>query len=207
MKGPDRRKQLLAIAREIVASEGMGALTMTTLADRADIAKPVVYFHFANRDRVAIALLDEHFADMSKFVRRRVAEASTLDEYLSLVIDGAFDFEESSSLPVRRITNGFSAEDVVNQAFHSYEERFRQQWRRLLELQDIPKNTAEIAAYGLMSMMNEVVFNFAGKTNRRHARAVAKKMMLAVVHSLLQVPSNAKDFKIIVDFDVIDRPE
>jgi AcrR family transcriptional regulator len=207
MKGPDRRKQILAIARELVASEGMEALTMTALADRARIAKPVVYIHFANRDQVAIALLDEHFTDMSRFVRKRIAKARTIDEYLSLVIDGAFDFEESSSIPVRRITNGFSAGDDVNQAFHRYEEKFRQQWRRLLELQDIPKNTAEAAAYGLMSMMNNVVFNFAGTSKRRHARAVTKKMMLDAVHGLLGGPKNAEKFKIIVDFDIINSPE
>jgi AcrR family transcriptional regulator len=52
----ERRQQLLDVARSIVRSEGTDALTLVTLAERADVTRPIVYEHFKTRPGLLIAL-------------------------------------------------------------------------------------------------------------------------------------------------------
>jgi AcrR family transcriptional regulator len=184
MARADRREQLLKIARQLVAKEGMGALTMMALSERAKVAKPVVYSHFANRSEVAIALLDEHFEAVIAFVRKRLAGASTLEDYFSRLVDASFEFESPSDTPVRRITNGFSAGDEVNQAFLRHEEEFRKHWEQLLQLFGVRRELIAVAAYALSIMLDNTIYTFAITPQRKVARETLKAMLLAALHAL-----------------------
>jgi AcrR family transcriptional regulator len=183
-----RRQQLLKIARELIAKEGMGALTMMALSERARVAKPVVYSHFPNRSAVAIALLDEHFDASSRFVWQQLVGAKTLEEYLSRLVDASFEFEgRPSDTPVRKITNGFSAGDEVNQVFLHYEEAFRKHWVQVLELFGVRREQLEVAAYALTSMMDNAVYTFSITPQQKVARNTLKAMLLAAVGSLAPI--------------------
>jgi AcrR family transcriptional regulator len=52
----ERQRQLIETAWRIVGAEGTDALTLGRLAERAGVAKPVVYSHFATRNGLLIAL-------------------------------------------------------------------------------------------------------------------------------------------------------
>lgn len=51
-----RRRQLFDVAWRIAREHGADALTLGRLAEEAGVAKPVVYAHFASRDRLLEAL-------------------------------------------------------------------------------------------------------------------------------------------------------
>jgi len=184
MARADRRKQLLQLARQLIAQHGLAGLTMNALSDAAGVAKTVVYSHFANRHEVAIALLDEHFHALIAFVLKQTSTAKSLDEYISLFVDSAFVFEGTSETPVRKITNGFSAGDEVNKAYQAYEDRFWKQWQRLLIAQGASTEAAEIAAYPLSNMMSGSVFYYAGQPNQDQARGVVKKLLTGSIRAL-----------------------
>lgn len=69
----DRYAQLIEQAWALVRSEGADALTLGRLAERADVAKPVAYSHFASRAALLAALFTE-------FDERQTA---MLEEYLA----------------------------------------------------------------------------------------------------------------------------
>lgn len=52
----ERQRQLIETAWRIVGEEGTDALTLGRLAERAGVAKPVVYSHFTTRNGLLIAL-------------------------------------------------------------------------------------------------------------------------------------------------------
>ena len=52
----ERRQQLLDVARAMVRDEGTDALTLVSLAERADVTRPIVYEHFKTRPGLLIAL-------------------------------------------------------------------------------------------------------------------------------------------------------
>ena len=56
---PERRKQLLETAHEIVRAEGTDALTLGYLAERAGVTKPIAYEHFESRAGLLVALYQE----------------------------------------------------------------------------------------------------------------------------------------------------
>jgi AcrR family transcriptional regulator len=50
MTGPERREQLIAVARSLFAERGYVATSVEEIAERADVSKPVVYEHFGGKD-------------------------------------------------------------------------------------------------------------------------------------------------------------
>ncbi|HZR82858.1 MAG TPA: TetR/AcrR family transcriptional regulator [Candidatus Binatia bacterium] len=62
LTGPDRRRQLLAVAQQILAREGADHLSLPYLAERAGVSKPVVYDHFPTRQALVTALIREYAA-------------------------------------------------------------------------------------------------------------------------------------------------
>lgn len=56
---PDaRREQLLRVAADIVMADGTSALTMQSVADRADVSKALVHHYFDNRDTLILELFE-----------------------------------------------------------------------------------------------------------------------------------------------------
>lgn len=55
----ERRRQLLETAHRIVREEGTDALTLSYLAERAGVTKPIAYEHFETRAGLLIALYQE----------------------------------------------------------------------------------------------------------------------------------------------------
>ncbi len=53
-----RRKQIARAALELIASQGLSALTMEGLARRVGLVPSAIYRHFENKDRLLDALLD-----------------------------------------------------------------------------------------------------------------------------------------------------
>ena len=52
----ERRQQLLDVARSIVREEGTDALSLVSLAERANVTRPIAYEHFKTRPGLLIAL-------------------------------------------------------------------------------------------------------------------------------------------------------
>ena len=54
-----RRQQILQAARDLITADGIGALSMRTLADAAQVSVPTIYALVGGRDDVIAALLAE----------------------------------------------------------------------------------------------------------------------------------------------------
>jgi len=76
----DRRQQLLGAARQIVAEEGIGPLTMERVAVRAGVSKALVYLHFSNSTEVLTALLRAEWDYIDSQVTTAMADAGTFEE-------------------------------------------------------------------------------------------------------------------------------
>jgi AcrR family transcriptional regulator len=188
----DRRKQLLAVAADIIAANGLAALTMANLSEQANIAKPVVYTHFANRAQVAIALLEAHSAALRSFFETRFPTISTLDEFILAVVDSSFEFERVSNIPIRKITNGFSAGDEVNRAYLQETSQMRDRWKSLLEIVHVPSDQAEIAATIMHDMIRAAVYHFADKdqlagSSSQVAKQTLSTLLMAAIKALAAV--------------------
>ena len=52
MAGPERREQLIRVARSVFAERGYAAASVEEIAERAGVSKPIVYEHFGGKDRL-----------------------------------------------------------------------------------------------------------------------------------------------------------
>ncbi len=184
MRRADRYQQLMQIARQLVAQQGGDALTMTALSELADVAKPVVYSHFGNSSEVIIELLDTHFEQLTRSVNEKVRDAETLEDYVSRLVDASFDFENASDLPIRKITNGFSADQLVNEAYLRHEDEFVSHWAQLLRACGANRSEVGLAAYAISSMVSNTVYTYALKPRQKNSRETVKKLLLRLIEAV-----------------------
>jgi len=187
MPRAERRGQLLAVAREIIEAQGIGALTMSALAEQSGAAKPVVYEHFENSEAVAVALLEDTFARTITFVTARAEGAEDIDAYMAVVIDSLFEFQTLERSIVRKITNGFSSNSAVNAVYLDQQKRAVDVYRDLIEQQGVARPAARVAAYALNAMVDGTIPEFAVRANTTLARDTLKRLVSGAIHSLAPV--------------------
>ena len=82
----DRRALLLDAAAALVKTDGIDALSMEAVADKAGVSRPLVYKHFANRSEVLTELYRRETTEVHEELSRAVTSAPTvLDAYRALV--------------------------------------------------------------------------------------------------------------------------
>lgn len=185
MPRSERRKQLLAAARKIVAKGGVTALTMTALSEATGVSKPVVYEHFDNWETVAIALLDDYFEAAVEAVDTAARGAQTLGEYLQLAVDAEFDFQSEHQLSPWGITNGYSASERLNQAYRNLQKITLETFEDLLVQQGVKPDVAKPAGFVLAGMLNNAVYEFASRPNNLVVRETVKTMMSAALAAVV----------------------
>ena len=70
-----RRESLLDVARELVVRGGPDAVTMGTVAERAEVTRALVYKHFENRGAILAALYKRAATALDRSIRRHVLDA------------------------------------------------------------------------------------------------------------------------------------
>ncbi|MBV8930657.1 MAG: helix-turn-helix transcriptional regulator, partial [Mycobacteriaceae bacterium] len=58
-KGAATRAALLQVAAEVFAERGYAETTMAELITRSGLTKGAFYFHFASKEQLALAVIDE----------------------------------------------------------------------------------------------------------------------------------------------------
>jgi AcrR family transcriptional regulator len=184
MPRAERRKQLLFVAKKIIANDGIGALTMSRIALQSGVSKPVVYEHFPNSEAVAIALLNEYFKEIVELVDSRTKGAETLSEYLSIAIDAQFEFHDKDTLSVRGITNGHSASDELNKTYHQMRKITLNTFQELLLQQGVAQPAARAGGFILADLMASGVLEFATWRNNVTAKEILKRMMIGAIDAI-----------------------
>lgn len=200
MPRAERREQLLEVAQQIVEGEGVGALTMSALAERAGASKPVVYEHFENSEAVAVAVLERNLDDLVAFVLERVENAADIYAYMDLAIDAQFDFHNRHGLITRNITSGASSSEIVNRAYLDRRQMAIYVFQGLLEQQGVPRSRSVVAAHALSEMIGAIVFDFARGKASSAARETLKTMVGGLIRSLGPTPGPKPHTPSISDF-------
>ncbi len=126
-----RYEQLVEVSWALVREEGADALTLGRLAERAGVAKPVVYSHFASRAALLAALFKE-FDDRQTVMLEEYLDAA--DESLNGRANAIADSYVGCSLAQGRELTGVLAalegspelERVKRESEHAYSERCRE---------------------------------------------------------------------------------
>jgi AcrR family transcriptional regulator len=87
----ERREYFLDVTAGLIESEGLAAVTMELVAALAEVSKPVLYSHFADRGALLTALLERCWRDLDRTVQARLRTARSFDDCLEAVVTGYFE--------------------------------------------------------------------------------------------------------------------
>ncbi len=87
---PDRRADLLAAARAVLAEKGLEATTISEIVARAGVAQGTFYLYFPSKLALIPALDEELNQRILVAIRQAVTKASTAAEVVSMGITAAF---------------------------------------------------------------------------------------------------------------------
>lgn len=127
----DRYGQLIEVSWALVRSEGADALTLGRLAERAGVAKPVVYSHFASRAALLAALFTEFDERQNAMLEEYLVTAdATLPGRANAIADS---YVECALAQGRELTGVLAAlegspelESVKRESEQEYSERCRE---------------------------------------------------------------------------------
>jgi len=79
----DARDRIMQATFELVAEQGLGSVTMTAIADRADVARQTLYNHFTDVEEIVIAGIEEYdaigFAHLTQLLEATANTEAKLD--------------------------------------------------------------------------------------------------------------------------------
>lgn len=84
------RRQLLDAAAKAFAAKGFPAVTLQDIADLAEVTKGAVYFHFTNKEAVAVAVTEEFYTQLPAIAESVTArQLPPLDAVAELLLQTA----------------------------------------------------------------------------------------------------------------------
>jgi AcrR family transcriptional regulator len=150
MRAPERRAQLLEVARRVFGNSGFHAVSMETVAKEAGVTKPILYDHFPSKKHLYLALIDADLAMLHEDVRAALDSPLGNRERIRASFQAYFDFVDQHA-------EGFR---LLMQETVGAEEEFR---GRVAQVRD--QILAEVAAL--------IVRESKGRLDREHAEIVA----------------------------------
>lgn len=107
----DRRQVLLDVALALLEDGGSEAVRMDALARAAGVSRPVVYEHFANREALLIALIEEHGRHLGLDFPRAGGSPHDFEAELRASVRAYLDQVRRRGVALRALQNavGFSA--------------------------------------------------------------------------------------------------
>jgi AcrR family transcriptional regulator len=91
LRGGDRRAALLDAAAALLATHGVDAVGMDSVAARAGVSRALVYKHFTNRDELLAEVLRHEAAEVDAAIVAAVRQASGFEDKIRALIRSVLD--------------------------------------------------------------------------------------------------------------------
>lgn len=91
LPGEDRRAALIDAAAALVAEGGVDAVSMDSVAGRADVSRPLVYKHFANRHELLAAVYRREATELEATITAAVERADGFEDKIRALIRAVLD--------------------------------------------------------------------------------------------------------------------
>ena len=183
MRGPERRAQLLDVARRVFAREGYHTVTMDDVAGEAGVTKPILYDHFPSKRQLYLALLEADLAQLRQRVHSALETSRGNRERIRASIQAYFDFvddhAEGFSLLMQEAAGG---EDEFRGLVETFREEVLAEVVEVLIRESkgrLDKDEAETVGSALIGMVETAAQRHPGGPKEERDRAVDTLVRLA----------------------------
>ncbi|MCS6872864.1 MAG: TetR family transcriptional regulator [Anaerolineae bacterium] len=167
------RELLLETAQRLFAAHGVEAVSMSAIAEAADVGKGTLYRHFANKTDLCLALLDQQQRALQERTLERLRQNDDPEAKLRWFLREVLTFVWQN-LPLLLV--GAPESHLVRTAAHAW---WRQTVRGLLAQLGVKKHL-DYAADTLYVMLEAHTVYF-----QRQSRACTLDELIAGIHALL----------------------
>jgi AcrR family transcriptional regulator len=87
----ERREKIMNCALRLFREEGYEAIAMQDIADAAEISKGSLYLQFANKEALAVALLEQTFDRLEDIIQRESASQVSAQDRLKRIVEAYID--------------------------------------------------------------------------------------------------------------------
>jgi AcrR family transcriptional regulator len=183
MRAPERREQLLQVARKVFAKRGYHTVTMDEVAAEAGITKPILYDHFPSKRDLYRGLLEADLATLQKKIEKALESSPGNRERIRASFQAYFDFMDEEGEGFRLLMKeAVGAEEEFRELVGRFREdvlsavtevMIRESQRRL------SRKEAEDVALGLIGMAETVAQHEPGRSKRERRKTVETLVRLA----------------------------
>ncbi len=168
LPGPERKRQLLAVARQVLAKNGYHETTMSEIAAAAGVTKPVLYQHYRSKRDLYRHVLEDVGARLESTVVQAAVDTNSPRERAESGIRAYAEFVEDDLDGFHLLFSGANRQDPEWAALTSSVERSLA--RAIASLIDIPAIAPmrrQTMAYGVMGLA-EAMMRYAKSGEAGH---------------------------------------
>ncbi|MGH2690923.1 MAG: TetR/AcrR family transcriptional regulator [Actinomycetota bacterium] len=183
MRAPERRRQLLEVARKVFGRRGYHTVTMDSVAKEAGVTKPILYDHFPSKRELYLALLEADLANLQKRLAEGIENSRGNRERIRASFQTYFDFVDEHAEGFRLLMQEAVGGD---RHFQDLVFRFRDEvLGKVTEVLvreskgNLDRDQAKDVALGLIGMAETVAQNNPGAPKEERSRTVDTLVRLA----------------------------
>ena len=183
MRGPERKAQLLEVARKVFGAKGFHGVSMEDVAREAGVTKPILYDHFSSKEALYLALLDADSLDLEERIGTALAAPTGNRERIRASFEAYFEFvdehAEGFSLLMQETVG---ANDVFRRGVGVVRDRIRDEVSDLIVRESqgrLDREDADTVALGLVGMVETAARHDPGGPPERRRRRVDTLVRLA----------------------------
>jgi AcrR family transcriptional regulator len=183
MRAPERRAQLLDVARRVFGRAGFHRVSMDDVAKEAGVTKPILYDHFDSKEELYVALLDADSASLEERVRSALQAPIGNRERIRRSFDAYFDFVDEHADGFRLfMQETFGGDDLFRSNVLGVRERILREVSDLIVHDSqgrIERSDADTVALALIGMAETVAQRDPGGPQAERRRSVEMLVRLA----------------------------
>lgn len=187
LPAPERRRQLLEVARSVLAKDGYHETTMSDIARAAGVTKPVLYQHFSSKRDLYRNVLEDIGARLERVVIEAATEAASPRERASAGIDAYVKFVENDVDGFHLLFSGGNRQDEEWASITSgVEESLAQAIASLIEVPSASAARRRALAHGVIGMAESMMRHALGDTTMSYDRSEVAGDIAALLWSGLR---------------------
>jgi AcrR family transcriptional regulator len=183
MRGPERRAQLLDVARKVFGGHGFHTVTMDTVAREAGVTKPILYDHFPSKRELYLALLEADLDLLRNRLHTALQAPTGNRQRIRASFQAYFDFVDDHAEGFRLLMQeAIGAERQFREMVGQFRNEVLKEVAELTLREskgNLDRNEAEAVALGLIGMVETAAQHNPGDSKPERRAAVNTLVRLA----------------------------
>ena len=183
MRGPERRAQLLSVARSVFARDGYHSVTMDDVATEAGVTKPILYDHFPSKRELYLALLEADLSELRERVHSALEDSAGNRERIRESIRAYVDFVDEHAEGFQLLMQeAIGAEEEFRDMIATFRDGVLSEVADVIARESrgrVPRGDAEIVAQALIGMTETVAQQGIGRPQSERDATVELLVRLA----------------------------